>query len=95
MSKIPALTRGQKAVLNAFGVLGAVTDGALATYVHHMDETQQSSSSVRSRRVELERKGLVVATGTKRLKSGRLAIIHDLSAAGEKALNSLAGRVAV
>lgn len=80
------LTNGQKAVLKAFGVLGAVTDGALEAYVHHMDPTPQSSSSIRSRRCELGRKGYVTAVDTRRLKSGRNAVIHDLTPSGVVAL---------
>ena len=83
------LTNGQKSVLRAFGVLGEVNDGALAAYVHHMDPTPQSSSSVRSRRCELVRKGFVTARGTQRLKSGRVAAIHGLTLTGTRALRAV------
>lgn len=85
MNTVP-LTEGQKAVIRTLGTLGAVTDAALATYVHHMDRTAQSSSSVRSRRAELVRKGLVHAVDTVVLKSGRRAAVHDLTPAGVAAL---------
>lgn len=80
------LTNGQKAVLKAFGVLGSVTDGAVEAYVHHMDPTPQSSSSIRSRRCELVRKGYLTAVDTRKLKSGRRAVVHGLTVSGSRML---------
>lgn len=72
------LTKGQASVVRGLSAIGPCTDAALAAYVHHMDPMQQSSSSVRSRRCELERKGLVRRTGTMKMKSGRGAGIWEI-----------------
>lgn len=83
------LTTGQKAVLRAFHEFGDMTDVALATYVHHVSQENMSSSGIRSRRAELVRKGLVDVTGTKKMKSGRYAAVHGLTALGIKDARSL------
>jgi hypothetical protein len=78
------LTRHQRAVLLAFYEYGAMTDVALTTYVHHTAEVNMSSSGIRTRRAELCRHdpALLQVVGTKIMKSGRRAAIHDLTRSG-------------
>lgn len=81
------LTNGQCAVLTAFREFGPMTDVALAVYVHHVAQESMSSSGIRSRRAELVAKGLLDVIGTKAMKSGRRAAVHQINAQGQKALN--------
>lgn len=76
------LTQGQLAVLRAFHEFGPMTDVALSVYVHHVSESNMSSSGIRTRRAELGRKGLITAVDTKLMKSGRSAAVHDLTDVG-------------
>lgn len=94
-----SLTPGQSAVLRAFYEFGkAIDDQALTVYVHHVEDDGQSSSGIRSRRAELcrpteDRPALLHAIGTKRLRSGRRAAIHTLTAEGRSAAKALFGAV--
>lgn len=78
------LTDGQIAVLSAFKDAGAIEDQVLAALVHH--RTFMSSSSIRSRRAELVRKGALEVVGTKKLRSGRSAAVHAITRQGKAAL---------
>lgn len=78
-----SLTEGQKAVLRAFYDFGPLHDAALASFVHHHSDVNMASSGIRTRRAELVRKGLLHATGTRRLKSGRVAAVHSLTRLGQ------------
>lgn len=80
------LTAGQKAVLLAHADLGkAMTDAALVPFAQHMSDVHQSSSSIRSRRQELVRKGLIVPRGKVKMPSGRKAQTYALSVLGKTA----------
>jgi hypothetical protein len=89
------LTQGQAAVLRAFAEFGRpMDDVSLSILVHHIEDEPMSSSGIRSRRAELsrstdDRPALVRIVGTKRLKSGRNAAIHDLTPAGRRAAAKL------
>ena len=84
------LTAGQRVVLRAFYEFGAMDDTALSIYVHHIADEPMSSSGIRTRRAELTRTidersnpaPLLRVVGTKKLKSGRRAAIHDLTDIG-------------
>lgn len=94
-----SLTPGQTSVLQAFYEFGPMTDLALAVYVHHVADSPMSSSGIRTRRAELVRMAdengnetpLLFAVGTKRLKSGRRAVIHDLTPDGRSTAVALFG----
>lgn len=88
------LTGGQHTVLQAFKNFGDMDDVALTVYVHHIADNPMSSSGVRSRRAELVRKGCITTTGKKRLKSGREASIHGITATGRQALRAASRRKA-
>ena len=83
------LTRGQQTVLRALSFFNKIDDIGLAVYVHHVAGSDMSSSGVRTRRRELERKGLVAIKGIKRTKSGRNAAEHGLTSQGKKRLKKL------
>ena len=83
---ITSLTPGQKVVLEAISNYKGIDDAGLAVHVHHIASNDMSSSGVRTRRVELERKGLVAPVGTHRTKSGRSAVIHSITSKGKSAL---------
>lgn len=86
MTKIK-LTRGQQTVLKALAEYRTpLDDVGLAVYVHHVADKPMSSSGVRTRRVELERKGLVALAGARSTRSGRMASTHAITAAGRLAL---------
>lgn len=85
-----SLTNGQMAVLRAFNEFGSMTDLALSVYVHHVAEESMSSSGIRTRRSELSRRGLLEDVGTRKLKSGRKAIVHGLTNRGRQIAESLA-----
>lgn len=88
-----SLTPGQTAVLRAFNDFGRpMDDTALSVFVHHIEDEDMSSSGVRSRRAELCRAGLVGVVGTKVLKSGRRAAIHDLTPQGKRLARALFAR---
>lgn len=82
------ITNGQQAVLEGFKTLGPCDDTALAVYVHHIADNNMSSSGIRTRRRELQDKGLVETVGSKLLPSGREAAIHNINADGKKALRA-------
>lgn len=94
-----SLTDGQTAVLRAFHDFGRPMDDlALTVYVHHIEDDPMSSSGIRTRRAELSRRTdtrppFLHVVGTKVLKSGRNAAIHDLTPAGRRAANKLFGLV--
>lgn len=88
-----SLTNGQIAILRAFNEFGSMTDLALSVYVHHVAEESMSSSGIRTRRSELSRKGLLSDVGTRKLKSGRMAVVHGLSEEGRRVAESLATNV--
>lgn len=92
-----SLTPGQEAVLRAFHEFGNMTDVALAVYIHHVGDVRMSSSGVRTRRKELERKKLVGFTGKyRKLPSGRNAMVHGLTGVGQQhALALFKGTVVV
>jgi hypothetical protein len=84
------LTPCQTTVLAAFNDFNvALDDQGLAVYVHHVAGNDMSSSGVRTRRVELERKGLVALSGSKLTKSNRSAATHVITSAGKKALRAV------
>lgn len=89
-----ALTRGQETVLSALGQFDRIDDAGLAVYVHHVADSDMSSSGVRTRRCELHRKGLVDIKNLKRTKSGRAAGEHGLTQTGRRALRAIQKREA-
>lgn len=79
-----SLTTGQKAVLLALADLGKpVTDAALVPFAQHMADVHLSSSGIRSRRKELERKGLIGLGTPITMPSGRKARTYAPSVLGK------------
>jgi aryl-alcohol dehydrogenase-like predicted oxidoreductase len=74
------LTTNQRVVLQALKDYGSADDVTLAVYVHQMGESDMSSSGVRSRRAELVRKGLVEVVGVRKMRSGKSAAVHAITA---------------
>jgi hypothetical protein len=87
------LTTNQSVVLRALKDYGAADDVTLSVYVHQMGMSDMSSSGVRSRRAELVRKGLVEIVGVRKMRSGKSAAIHALTAAGRAEARKLIGAV--
>jgi hypothetical protein len=81
------LTSSQVAVLKGFKDVGPMEDQVLAALLHH--RTSMSSSSVRSRRAELVRKGALNVVSTTKLRSGRAAAVHALTKDGRIALRQI------
>jgi len=74
------LTNGQRDVLMTLAEYGPLPDHALVPLAQHVVSAHQSSSSIRSRRAELARAGLVVDTGRyKRMPSGRHAKVWGVT----------------
>ena len=72
------LTDGQSEVLGVLRKYGPLPDHALVPLAQHVVHTHQSSSSIRSRRAELARKGFVVDSGDVALTaSGRKAVVWE------------------
>ena len=67
------LTAGQQEVLEVLEDFGPLPDVALVPLTQHVAMSHQSSSSIRSRRAELARAGLVEAVGERKMPSGRKA----------------------
>lgn len=57
------VTKGQAEVYDILATYGPLPDIALVPLTQHLSRSHQSSSSIRSRRAELRRKGLVGFTG--------------------------------
>ena len=75
-----SLTDNQAAVYDALAVYGPLPDHALVPIVQHVENVHQSSSGIRTRRAELEAKGLVQVTGAfVRMPSGRRAYFHEVA----------------
>lgn len=73
----PKLTPGQRDVFGVLRDYGPMADSALVPIAQHMCSVHQSSSSIRSRRAELTRLGLVQDTGnTVTMPSGRKSHVY-------------------
>lgn len=72
------ITPNQAEVYKVLDQFGPLPDVALVPLAQHVMNSRQSSSGIRSRRAELEDKGLVINTGGKfKMPSGRLAREFD------------------
>jgi hypothetical protein len=72
--KLAQLTAAQREIHTVLDQFGPLPDHALVPLAQHVVGAHQSSSGIRTRRSELERKGLVRATGDLvRTASGRTA----------------------
>lgn len=89
------MNANQETVLRSLRSFGRASDEALAIYVHHMANSDMSSSGVRSRRAELTRLGYVGVVGAVGTKSGRTALVHAITPKGRLALRSQKARKAV
>lgn len=67
------VTQAQKAVYDALRSYGPLPDHALVPLTQHVAHEHQSSSGIRTRRRELERKGLVVSIDLAITNTGRKA----------------------
>lgn len=74
---ITKLTPGQTAVLAVLKEYGPIADHALVPLAQHQMKINQSSSGIRSRRAELERRGLVTQVTTTKTRSGRQAGVFE------------------
>lgn len=72
-----AVTDSQAEVYSVLKTYGPVPDHALVPLAQHVSAVHLSSSGIRSRRVELLRKGLVKQNGTTTTGSGRTANIFQ------------------
>lgn len=71
-----SLTSAQQEIYTVLKQYGPLPDHALVPLAQHVVGAHQSSSGIRTRRSELERKGFVRATGDLvRTSSGRTAVI--------------------
>lgn len=87
---VSSFTPTQRDVLRAFHDFGRpLDDKTLEVYVHHIGTNAGSSSSIRSRRAELQRSGYLKVVGYKPQRSGRKAAVHALTPAGRKIAKSL------
>lgn len=83
------LSPGQRTVLEAISNYPAIDDQGLAVHVHHIASNDMSSSGVRTRRSELQSKGLIAVAGSKTTKSGKTALTHTITTAGKRVLASV------
>lgn len=68
----------QAEVYSALKRFGPIIDGDLISITRHVLRSKQSHSGIRTRRLELQRKGLVENTGNTELTaSGRKAVLFD------------------
>lgn len=72
---MPKLTKGQSAVFSVLKDFEKLPDHALVPLAQHVSDVHQSSSSIRSRRCELVRLGLVRQVDTVKMPSGRKAAV--------------------
>lgn len=73
-----SVTKGQKAVYDVLDTYGPLPDHALVPLTQHVAKQHQTSSSIRSRRAELQDRGLVAQTGETTTASGRRAGIFEV-----------------
>lgn len=74
------VTLAQKEVYDTLRTYGPLPDHALVPLAQHVIRTHQSSSGIRTRRLELERKRLVVDTGeTIPTATGRQAAVFKVN----------------
>lgn len=71
------LTPGQTEVLAVLKEYGPIADHALVPLAQHQMKVNMSSSGIRSRRAELERKNLVAQVSTTKTRSGRTAGVFE------------------
>ena len=71
------LTPGQTEVLAVLKEYGPIADHALVPLAQHQMKVNQSSSGIRSRRAELQRRGLVVEVARTKTRSGRMAGVFE------------------
>lgn len=71
------VTDSQAAVYGVLRQYGPIADHALVPLAQHQLQVHQSSSGIRTRRRELERLELAVATGTTKTGSNRTATVFD------------------
>lgn len=72
------ITASQKEVYEVLKQYGPLPDVALVPLAQHLVHTPQSSSGIRSRRAELERKGFVVEVDQITTASGRKAGVFQV-----------------
>ena len=72
---LAGLTTAQAEVYSVLKQFGPLPDHALVPLAQHVVSAHQSSSGIRTRRSELERKGLVKPFGEVTTGSGRKAIV--------------------
>lgn len=73
------LTGAQNKVLMVIAEHGPIADVALVPLTQHMAKAHMSSSSIRTRRAELERGGFLRETGQLKMPSGRMATVWDIA----------------
>lgn len=73
-----SVTRGQADVYSVIAAHGPLPDHALVPLAQHMVAIHQSSSGIRTRRRELQQKGLVTCVDQVKTGSGRLALVWDV-----------------
>lgn len=70
------VTPSQKDVYDVLKSYGPMPDHALVPLAQHALNVHQTSSGIRTRRVELRRKGLVAVAGSTKTGSGRTATLY-------------------
>lgn len=72
-----SVTASQADVYNVIAAYGPLADHALVPLAQHQMSVHQSSSGIRTRRLELARKGLVREISATRTGSGRRARVFE------------------
>lgn len=75
---VAKLTPGQTEVLAVLKEYGPIADHALVPLAQHQMKVNQSSSGIRSRRAELQRRRLVAQVTTTKTRSGRTAGVYEV-----------------
>lgn len=74
-----SVTDNQAEVYEALKQFGPLPDVALVPLAQHIGRSKQSSSGLRTRRRELQNRGLIQETGqTVQMPSGRKARVHEV-----------------
>lgn len=79
------LRASQRDILYLFAELGEMTDEQLCAAVKHFGTVKQTDSGVRTRRVELERLGLLVVRGTGATAGGNACRVFGLKVQEQEA----------
>jgi hypothetical protein len=73
------LTDSQAAIFDVLEAYGPIADHALVPLAQHQVAVHQSSSGIRTRRRELQIRGLVVRVATTKTGSGRSAAVYEVA----------------